>query len=222
MTSVERLLIRAYDSSYLDDVRDNLGTMLDFAVNTCFYDLKDFYLWFLMTGVSDLIAEGRPRYLAGMSGIDLADTVVSRTGQLLTDHQPYIMDSCSAEYWTGWALAYVQWYTGMSFKALDRYGINAEVLIQLYPTLHEADDSKLLDVALKRIEKSRSEQTGTLVGLRKRKGLTQAELAEASGVSLRMIRAYEQNTQDLSRAESMTVLNLSRVLSCSVSDLLGV
>ena len=215
-------MIRAYDSLYLDDVRDNLGTMLDFAVNTCLYDMVEFYSWFLMTGVSDLIAEGKPRYLAGLSGIELADVVVSRTGQLLPGHDPHVMDTCSAEYWTGWALAYVQWYSGMSFKSLDRFGMNARTLIQLYPTLHEADDSKLLDVALKRIEKSRSDQTGILAWLRKRKGLTQAELAEVSGVSLRMIRAYEQNAQDLSRAESMTVLNLSKALRCSVSDLLGV
>lgn len=215
-------MIRAYDSSYLDDVRDNLGAMLDFAVNTCLYDLDGFYSWFLMTGVSDLIAEGKPRYLAGLSGIELADVVVSRTGQLLPGHEPYVMDLGSAEYWTGWALAYVQWYTGMSFKTLDRFGINAGTLIQLYPTLHEADDSKLLDVVLKRIDKARSEQTGTLSGLRKRRGMTQVQLAEASGVSLRMIRAYEQNAQDLSKAESLTVLNLSRSLHCSVSDLLGV
>ncbi len=216
------MLIRAYDSSYLDDVRDNLGTMLDFAVNTCLYDMSDFYSWFMMTGVSDLIAEGRPRYLAGLSGVELADIVVSKTGQLLPGHDPYEMDFCTKEYWTGWAMAYIQWYTGMSFRTLARFGVDAPSLSGLYSTLHEADDSKLIDVVLKRIEKSRSEQAGFLATMRKLKGLTQAELSSLSGVSLRMIRAYEQNSQDLSKAESMTVLNLSKVLHCNVSDLLGV
>ena len=49
---------------------------------------------------------------------------------------------------------------------------------------------------------------------RKRRGLTQEELARRSGVSLRMVRAYEQGQQDLSRAESSTLLRLSQALNC--------
>ena len=50
--------------------------------------------------------------------------------------------------------------------------------------------------------------------------MTQKELAARSGVSLRMIQAYEQNYQDISKAEAGTLLKLARTLSCSVEDLL--
>ena len=57
--------------------------------------------------------------------------------------------------------------------------------------------------------------------LRNRNGLTQQELARRSGVKLRMIQAYEQNYQDISKAEVGSVLKLAKALSCSVEDLLA-
>ena len=50
-------------------------------------------------------------------------------------------------------------------------------------------------------------------------GMSGVELAEKSGVKLRMIQAYEQNYQDISRAEVVSVLRLARALSCNVEDL---
>ena len=49
---------------------------------------------------------------------------------------------------------------------------------------------------------------------RLRADITQQDLADRSGVSLRMIRAYEQGTQDLARAEGATLLRLSQALGC--------
>lgn len=211
----------AYAETYLEDVMDNLAVMLDFAVNTCAYPLDEFYSWFMASGVSDLIAEGRVRYLTGMSGVELADRVVSRIGLLLPEHEEYCPVSCTPEYWCGWALAYVQWFTGYSFRHLNRYGINASLMLSLYNPLHEADNSKLIDVILHRLEAAKAAEDSPVAAFRKRTGMTQAQLAERSGVSLRMIRAYEQKTQDISKAEAATVLNLSRALRCDAADLVG-
>lgn len=49
----------------------------------------------------------------------------------------------------------------------------------------------------------------------KQSHLTQSELAEQSGVTLRMIQAYEQGDQDILKAEVRTVFALSRVLGCA-------
>lgn len=212
---------RAYAETYLEDVMDNLAVMLDFAVNTCAYPIAEFYSWFLHSGVSDLIAEGRIRYLTGLSGIELADSVASRIGVLLPEHDEYCPESCSPEYWCGWALAYVQWYTGKSFRYLDRYGVNALLMLSLYDPLHEADLSKLLDVILHRLETARNDAESPVSIFRKQAGMTQVQLAERAGVSLRMIRAYEQKAQDISKAEAATVLNLSRALRCDAADLVG-
>ena len=56
--------------------------------------------------------------------------------------------------------------------------------------------------------------------LRVQKGLTQEELSERSGVSLRALRAYERRGKDLSRAQAETVLRLANALKCEIPDIL--
>lgn len=58
----------------------SLGAMLDYAVNTCGEDLNLFYARFLASGVADAFSRANPKYLGGMSGIELATLVASRTG----------------------------------------------------------------------------------------------------------------------------------------------
>lgn len=49
--------------------------------------------------------------------------------------------------------------------------------------------------------------------------MTQEELARKSTVSVRMIRAYEDGTRDISKAEVRTVYKLSRALCCQMIEL---
>ena len=44
--------------------------------------------------------------------------------------------------------------------------------------------------------------------------------AKLSGVSLRSIQMYEQKVNDIDKAQARTVYKLSRVLGCTVEDLL--
>ena len=48
--------------------------------------------------------------------------------------------------------------------------------------------------------------------IRKERGLSQRELAELSGVSLRMIQKYEIGEKDINHAQAITVLKLSTAL----------
>ena len=50
--------------------------------------------------------------------------------------------------------------------------------------------------------------------------LTQAKLAEASGVSIRMIQAYEIERKDINQAAAGTVKKLAEALGCRVEDLI--
>ena len=61
-----------------------------------------------------------------------------------------------------------------------------------------------------------------LTKLREEKGLTRAELAEASGVNLRMIQKYENGAKDLSRAAYVTVYALASALEVNTEDLFDV
>jgi transcriptional regulator with XRE-family HTH domain len=56
--------------------------------------------------------------------------------------------------------------------------------------------------------------------IRTASGLSQAGLAELSGVSLRMIQYYEQRVRDINAAGAMTVYQMACALDCMVEDLL--
>ena len=51
---------------------------------------------------------------------------------------------------------------------------------------------------------------------REYKGWTQAELAEKSGINVRMIQHYEQGSKDINKASVVTVLNLAEALGVDV------
>ena len=55
---------------------------------------------------------------------------------------------------------------------------------------------------------------------RKELGITQKELAEKSGVNIRMIQQYESRVKDINKAAVITVMSLSKVLGCQVEDLM--
>lgn len=55
---------------------------------------------------------------------------------------------------------------------------------------------------------------------RKEKGLSQSQLAEASGVNKRMIQYYEQGAKDIRKAQVETVLKLAHALGCLIEDII--
>jgi transcriptional regulator with XRE-family HTH domain len=56
--------------------------------------------------------------------------------------------------------------------------------------------------------------------IRRESNLTQAGLAEKSGINIRMIQHYEQGQKPINSAEALTVFKLAVALNCTVEDLL--
>lgn len=52
-------------------------------------------------------------------------------------------------------------------------------------------------------------------------GLSQSQLATASGINVRMIQYYEQGSKDLNAAKITTILKLCNALHCRLSDILS-
>ena len=207
-------MIRAYNPLYLEDVMNNLGIMFDCAVHAAHCDLPMFYEMFLSSGVASQIEAGNPRYLSGLSGMELMQLVLDKTIDKTVPVLSYAPLDRTPEYWVGWALAYYQWYRARSFSFLKSNGLNINTLLSLYPTLHEADLSKFVQTADALIEQGLQHRKNPLKTIRKQSRLTQKKLADLSGVSLRMIQAYEQGDQDITKAEVRSILALSRVLGC--------
>ena len=57
----------AYSEDYLSMAQKVLGDMLDFAVNTCDFDIDQFFAMFLVSDVSVQFQEGNPTYLVAGS-----------------------------------------------------------------------------------------------------------------------------------------------------------
>lgn len=56
---------------------------------------------------------------------------------------------------------------------------------------------------------------------RESKGMSQADLAKASGVSKRMIEQYEQGMRNINNASVITVLKLAEALNTDVYDIIN-
>lgn len=55
---------------------------------------------------------------------------------------------------------------------------------------------------------------------REKAGLSQSQLADTAGVSVRTLQDYEQDRKPLEGARAITVLTLARNLGCTVEDLI--
>ena len=212
-------MIHAYDSMYLEDAMQNLGDAFDYAANECCIDKDEFMGMFITSGMAKPFERGDSRIVAGLSGIELVCSILHRIG--LGDNYPQYIPrtDASSDFWCGWILAYYQWKSGKSFKGISRI-ISMKELEALYPVLHEASEEKFADVMLNR--EKEMELPVNLQRLRRNAGLTQKELAERSGVSLRAIQQYEERSKDINKAQAASIYSLSRVLGCNMDDLLEI
>lgn len=210
-------MIHAYDKIYLDKARTALGRMLDFAVYDLKYDIEDFFVLFISSGIAARFEKGDYRVIVGMSGVELAYKVLELTKGEENRIKPQYSADRSEEYWAGWALAYYQWDTALSFEEIVR-AVPMKRIVQMYSPYHEMDIRQFCD---KMNELYRTAQPETnLKALRQRSGLSQRDLAEQSGVPLRTIQQYEQRQKSINKAQSEYLLMLARALCCNMEDLL--
>ncbi len=213
------MTMRAYNELYLDDAMHCLGDMIEYAVCDLGYDPDEFFNWFIVSRLAAEFEKGNPKYIAGMSGFELAAAVLHAVGICFTFKEPSYYVEKGREYWAGWILAYYQWYTGKRFEAIVKDGLPLSAIFSLY-ILHEADVSKFVDTADEIILRHQQNRKSRLHIIRKKRGYTQQQLSDASGVTLRMIQLYEQKQNDINKAQVQVVLNLSKALGCEIEDLL--
>ena len=213
-------MIHAYDETYLDDAMNNLGDMFDYAVNDCGYDAEEFFGHFITSGVAKEFERGTPKYVVGLSGPELASEVIYRTTRSRPNVPPAENIEKSPEYWSGWILAYYQWYSMRRFYNMQKNNLTMERVLSLYPMLHEADISKFVFVADKIMERNVSAEISNLKKIRTARGMTQKELADISGTSIRMIQLYEQGKKDINKAQAITLSRIAHVLGCNTNDLM--
>lgn len=211
-------MTHAYNELYLDDAMLALGDMLEFAICDCGYEPDLFFSMFITSGVAEKFGCGNPKYNGGMSGYEL----VSEAVFLSTGNRPTFLtvahESHGKEYWAGWIMAYYQWYSGLTFSDMAENGLLVSEVMSMY-ILHEADESKFVEEADEIIARHKKEKPSKLSIIRKARGFTQQQLADSSGVALRMVQLYEQRQNDISKAQASVVIRLAKSLGCEVEDL---
>lgn len=209
--------MRAYNESYLNDAKNNLADFFDYAVRDCKLNSDLFIQLFIQSGYADKFERGNPTVISGMSGTELARAVLSSVYPLRTFPEKSFSLERSPVYWAGWALAEYQWSTGKRFKDIFSR-ISLSEIISMYSVYHEMDIEHFIeDMNIKYNSVNRETR---LKYIRENRGISQAELSELSGVKLRSIQMYEQKVNSIDKAQAGTVYKLSRVLGCTVEDLL--
>lgn len=209
-------MICAYDKVYLDKARTALGRMLDFAVHELHYSLTAFFTLFLSSGVAERFGSGDFTLLVGKSGVELAYEVLDKS-EINYERVPvnYTVNR-SEEYWTGWALAYYQWESALSFEEIVSLVPIAE-MCRLYSPYHEMNIQQFVD-RMNAYYRALQPLTN-LKRMRQKADFSQSELAELSGVPVRTIQQYEQRQKNINKAQVEYLMMLAQALCCRVEDL---
>lgn len=152
-----------------------------------------------------------------MSGVELARNVLHYVSAEDELPKASFSEEKSPEYWAGWALAEYQWYTGRRFKDIFEK-VRPSAVVNMYPLFHEMDIMRFVE-EMERLCSEVCEET-RLKKIRESRGISQNDLASRADVSLRSIQMYEQRGNDIDKAQGKTLYRLSRVLGCTVEDLL--
>ena len=207
----------AYQEIYLSNAQSMLGDVFDYGINACHIPGSSFVKLFAASTISKRLENGEPSYLSGKSGIEVAREILAETTEKVPDAAPQEHFGRSREYWIGWAVAYYQWFSGRSYSDIFQV-VTFEELQRMYDPLHEADITKFADILDARMREFFTDTN--LKRIRTAYGCTQAGLAKRSGVSLRSIQMYEQRNKDINKASAETLLRLSKVLGCTMEDLM--
>lgn len=200
---------------YLDDASRTVGNMLHNAVYEYGMDGNDICARFVQSGIAKEIEEGNPKYLAGISGYELLLDIMEKTSERKIERKEIETCAYSDAYWVGWILVHYQFYSGRSFQDILTV-IPYDELLSLYDTLHEADPTKSCEV----FEAHFGGTESKLKTIRLSRFVSQEQLSKESNVSLPTIRAYEQGSKDIRKAQINILIRLAETLRCDVKELI--
>lgn len=208
-------MIRAYDEMYVEGAMIRLGDMLEYACLDLDYDPDGFFKMFISSGIARRFEIGDVSVVAGRSGPELAQMVLSSVDHVNDFMEPTWREDRSDLYWCGWALAYYQWHENKSFREIWN-SVSIRMMQKMYSTLHEADISKTVDVMNSMLLPSRKSPVQVL---RLTRGMTQQELATAAHMSVSQLQRIEYGERKVENLSLKTALTLAKALGVEVSEL---
>ena len=180
-----------YDYLYVDDAADILGSAFEFAMQDCGLSPENTSYYFVTSLCASFFESRNPRFVAGMSGQELAIQFIEpfwfdKPIPKRSDKNGYSM-----EYWSGWAVARYQFHSRLSFGYIFEK-VSLKEILSMYPTYHEMSIERFFDAMDERMKDMKG--LTKLAYLRKKKHLSQSQLARLANVSLRSIQLYAETT----------------------------
>ena len=131
----------SYRVTYLEEVMENLGFMCEGAISLFGIDLETLFSKFVDSEYSEGIEQGLCHWLVGFSGVEIVQNLFNVRAESNINYLAY-----TTEYWIGYALALVQWYSKLTFKEILEK-IPLERWYRLYPSYHQMNENRLLELA---------------------------------------------------------------------------
>ena len=202
-------MIHAYNEQFLDIIQRKVSAMFELAVLEEHIEIDTFAQKFLSSPVCRALETADPVYALGKSANELLALILSKE-PLNIETSSY----ASPEYWVGWVLAYAQWYFNKPYAAIIAAMPCSTILGHYFP-YHEMDIMHSMDLIAKYLK-----PICPLKSIRQKRKLSQTQLANLSNVPLRTIKAYEQGTVDIAKAQAETLYSLAQTLHCTIEELI--
>ena len=202
-------MIHAYNEQFVGIIQPKVAAMFELAVLEEHIDIDVFAKKFISSPVCHALENADPVYALGKSANELL--------ALILGNEPLNIETssyASPEYWVGWVLSYAQWYFNKPYAAIIA-SIPCSQLLHNYFPYHEMDITQSIELIAKYLK-----PVCPLKEIRQKRGISQSQLANLSNVPLRTIKAYEQGTVDIAKAQAETLYALVQTLNCSIEDLI--
>lgn len=202
-------MVYAYEEKYLTTIAEIVGDI--FRKATCIedFEIDRFAQEFAKSEVAHAIEYGDLDYLISEEiEDDIASLICSEP------NKEYCEDINSREYWVGYILVFIQRAVRRNFKEIFALYLCSR-LLKDYDTYGDMDPIEMV----KKIKQYIS-MGNKLKQFREKKKMTQQELSSNSNVTVKNIKAYEDGTVDISKAQGDTLFRLSRALGCTIEELL--
>ena len=222
----------------------SLGKMLDHAVHSLHQKPDAFFELFIASGMAGAFEQMDILTIAGRSGIELSYEVLRICGISFDRVTPRHTTGRSREFSAGSALAELQSSTGLPYEEIVKI-LPVSEIISMYENYHSRSVSELpwqMDDEARRAaieeikatfpaelqkqfesrqqERSVANKETHLKQMRLKNGLSQSQLAAASGVPVRTLQQYEQRRKDINKAQFEYIARLSAALHCDPAELL--
>lgn len=202
----------------IDYVMETVGECFDFCLNYLKIKPSIFIDSFLKSWFTKQIEKGSDRYCFGVTGVELAKYIINEckleTNNKVDKEYSYI-GYRSKEYWVGYIATYYIWAEDKTYDYLFKL-VPYNELVKLYPIYHENDERRIVDY----VNKKKKNITHPLRTYREKLGLSQRDLSNISGISIRKIQSYEQHVKDINKCDAISLFKLASVLGVNMEDLL--